>query len=499
MHSPGTERMSTHRDINEVLPRELLCKIFKLSLDPQYLKRDRCRLSLVCRLWYQWVEDSALLWTNITAPVGLSYLNKSFKNSKEALLELKHWAQSRSAPFVSVERFMQEASAHAARWRSLSVAPDSPPNWEEVLRPLTTQSAPKLEVLKINGRGMSDWNTGRISITIGDGTFPNLDDVFLACVPASVHASSSTALRSFDIDQIHHISLHELVGILENSPHLETLRVRLCWRVKMTGKTWSVDSIKLERLVHIKLLDLDASVIDTILSIIRAPNCDKLIISCAIPDPPSHMVLFNSSTGHLFQRFREKDQKRPLLDVRVGADEEGDEYLSVDVGYIHINVRVNTNGVAQLQNILRWIGGNSDPEGSYPVSLECDFLDAGYVEAFGPPFHVKRIKIYDYTQHSALEHLSRSRLLGSSAWPCPQLEHLEYDIVSDLDSRNRTYLLDMLKARYGRENIADGSGKPLPTPLKSITLRSEIRPDELIRDIKEILRDLEINWKSPEW
>ncbi|KAG8894023.1 hypothetical protein FRC01_013196 [Tulasnella sp. 417] len=367
--------MPTNRDINNVLPGELLCKIFQLYLDPKHAKRDRCRLSLVCRLWCQWVEDSALLWTNITAPDGLDSLRKSFRNSKEAPLELSYSGNSRRVCSMSIERFLQEASPHVARWRSLSVFPlVGPSNWEQAFGTLLKQSTPQLERLEIVGRRVDGAKIGITSITIGDGTFPNLTDVFLVDVPASLRATVGTALRSCVLDQIPHMSLRDIVSILENSPHLEELSVKRCAGLKMTSEIWSVHTIMLDKLVDVRLQDLDPLVIHTILSIIRVPNCDYLTIGCAIPDPPSPSILFNPSIGHLLLPFGQKGLELPLLDVLIDED-EGNEYLFVAVGYISINVQVDPPALAQLHNILRWIGSYSGPQGIYPVRLKFhDFL-----------------------------------------------------------------------------------------------------------------------------
>ncbi|KAG8893987.1 hypothetical protein FRC01_013234, partial [Tulasnella sp. 417] len=407
--------MPTNRNINDVLPGELLCQIFQLYLDPQHAKRDRCRLSLVCRLWCQWVEDSAMLWTNITAPDGLDYLSKSFRNSKEAPLDLAYTGESWRVCSMSVERFLQEAGPHVARWRSLSVFTFvGPSNWEQAFEALLNLSASQLEMLKIVGRGVGWGQIGIISITIGDRSFPNLTDVFLVDVPASLRTTSCTALRSCILDRIPRMSLRDVVGILENSPHLEGLSVKRCTGLKMASEIWSVHTIMLDMLVDIRLQDLDPLVIHAILSIIRAPNCDNIAIRCAIPDPPSPSILFNPSVGHLLLFFGQKGLERPLFEVLLDED-EGGEYLWVDVGYISIDVRVDTNGLAELHNILGWIGSYSDPQNIYPVSLEFyDFPGLGYLEAFAPPFNVKCLKIYASGESPLLEHLSHPRLQGPS-------------------------------------------------------------------------------------
>ncbi|KAG8974738.1 hypothetical protein FRC05_006898 [Tulasnella sp. 425] len=400
---------------------------------------------------------------------------------------------------MRVDKFLQEASPHVARWRSLSIVPSYPVDWQETLAPLEAKRVPNLETLHLFGRTPSlRTPTGSTTITIGDpdGAFPKLRNIRLRNVPVTIRVTGLTTLRSFVLIEMPEVSLRAVVGVLENSPHLEQLEVTDCKGLKIAEKNWSVGPIKFERLVDVGLKELDAAVTNFILSIVHAPKCETLIIICKITDPPPRSVLFNASISHLLLPFSEDGLQRPLLHVLV-EDEEDEEYhcIYILVGYITIKVRVSMDhGVSHLNNVLCWIGDNSGSEASYPVSLAfyLDFPYTGYVEAFGPQFSVKQIDVYESSQVLLLEWLSHRRRQNSSGWPIPRLEDLDCHL--NLFEKASTPLLDMLKARYGRAGTEQSVEAETPTPLRSIELHSKTRPDELIRRIQEILSNVEISW-----
>ncbi|KAG8950004.1 hypothetical protein FRC04_008083 [Tulasnella sp. 424] len=488
--------MSRHGHINDILPGELLCRIFRLCLDPCYLKRDRCRLSLVCRLWCGWVQGSASLWTDIIASEGLGYLRKSIERSKDAPIELSYPGETRTVCVIRVDKFLQEASPHVARWRSLSIVPSYPVNWEETLAPLEAKRVPNLETLHLFGRTSSlHTPTGSTTITIGDpdGAFPKLRNISLRNVPVTIHVTGLTTLRSFVLIEMPEVSLRAVVGVLENSPQVEQLEVADCKGLKIAEKNWSVHLIKFERLTGVVLAGLDAAVTNFSLSIVHAPNCERLIVTCKITDPPPHSDLFNASVSHLLLPFRKDGLERPLIDVVV-EEEDGNGYISIRVGYISIEICVSTDGASsRLNNVLRWIGDYSGSEASYPVSLAfyLDFLDTGYVEAFGPQSSVKHIDVFADSQDVLLEYLSHPRPQNSSGWPFPRLEELDCHLRL---LETGTPLLDMLTARYGRAGTEQSVEAETPKPLRSIKAYSRTRPDEIIRRIQEILSNVEITW-----
>ncbi|KIO25196.1 hypothetical protein M407DRAFT_25420 [Tulasnella calospora MUT 4182] len=138
--------MKFSRNINS-LPNELLCEIFLLAVNPYSARTDRCRLILVCRLWKKHVEDSALLWADISARGGRAYIRRALENSKASMINL-HYPEHNEA-HIDLESFMAEAGPYIARWRSLTVVARWSPQWESALDPLTSAQAPSLEFLEL--------------------------------------------------------------------------------------------------------------------------------------------------------------------------------------------------------------------------------------------------------------------------------------------------------------------------------------------------------------
>ncbi|KAG8974742.1 hypothetical protein FRC05_006902 [Tulasnella sp. 425] len=396
---------------------------------------------------------------------------------------------------MRADKFLQEASPHVARWQSLSIDTSYPVNWAEALAPLEEKGVPNIETVNIFGEpAFLRTPTGLTgTITIGNGAFPKLKNIRLRAVPVTIRVTGLTTLRSFALRRIPEVPLRAVVGVLENSPHLEQLEVEGCDGLKIVEKNWSVRLIKFERLTGVVLGGLDAAVTNFILSIVHAPNCERLIIN--LTNPPPLSVLFNASISHLLLPFREDGLERPLLDVAVEEDVVCD-YITIQVGYIGIDICASRDvASSHLNNVLSWIGDYSGSEASYPVSLTFyfGFEDLGYVEAFGPKFSVKHIDVSESSHAILLEYLSHPRRQNSSGWPFPRLE----DLDCHLDSWHKiagTRLLDMLTARYGCAGTEQSVEAETPTPLRSIKLHSTTRPDELIRRIQEILSNVEITW-----
>lgn len=490
--------MSEHGHIN-ILPGELLCKIFHLSMDHwEGPKRARSRLSLVCRLWHQWVEGEACLWTKIRASDGLEYMRKAFRNSKNTPIDLQYEGVGGATDTMRVETFLQEASPHVARWRSLSIA--SLHGRGEALALLPAKPVPNLEKLQIIGFSHPeirsiDW----IGIAIGDAAFPKLKNIRISNAPVTIHATAFTTLRSFVLMGTAGSSLREIVGVLQNSPQLERLELRHCKRLEIAEQDWSVHPIRVERLRVVELRKLHASLTNFILSIVHAPHCRRLTITCKIADPPHHSTLFNASVSHLLLPFKEGGLTRRPVDVIVGEyTGYHDICITICVGYMEIDIRGFQDGPSTLNSVLRWIGDYSGSEVSFQASLAltCSYPDPGYVEAFGPQFPVKHLSTYEPFRGSRmLEYLSHPGQQGG--WPFPRLEDLECFVPgnhSAIQTRT-TPLLNMLTARYGHGGAEQSIMVEAPTPLRSIKLQcGGPPPDLLIREIQEILSDVEITY-----
>ncbi|KAG8945255.1 hypothetical protein FRC04_001095 [Tulasnella sp. 424] len=433
------------------------------------------------------MEGQACLWTQIWASDGLEYVRKAFIKSKDTPIDLRYQEGGGAADLMRVETFLQEASPHVARWRSLCIySYHQQRNWEGALALLHAKPIPNLEKLVIFGYACTEMRSiDLIAITVGDAASPKLKNIRIARAPVTIHATTFTTLRSFALDRIPGSSLHEILGVLQNSPQLKRLALGDGQSLKVAEQDWSVRPIRFERLGAVELRKLPASVTNFILSIVHAPNCRSLIIACEIRDPST---LFNASVSHLLLPFKEGGLMRPPVDVVVGNyTRDRHVYITIRVGYMEIDIRGFVDGASALDSTLRWIGDYSGSEGSFQASLElaCRYSDPGYVEAFGPQFSVKRRSIYE---DGILEYLSHPGQQGG--WPFPQLENLKCPVGRD---QTHIPLLNLLTARYGHGGAEQSVGVETLTPLRSIKLLCRGPPPNLlIQQIQEILSDVEI-------
>ncbi|KAG8946580.1 hypothetical protein FRC04_011558 [Tulasnella sp. 424] len=224
--------------------------------------------------------------------------------SKNTPVDLEYQRVGGAIGALRVETFLQEASPHVARWRSLSIASLS--GRGEALALLPTKPVHNLEELELIGFDHPEIRSiDLITITIGDAAFPKLKNIRISNAPVTIHATAFTTLRSFVLMGKAGSSLREIVGVLQNSPQLERLELWHCKRLEIAEQDWSVHPIMFERLTAVKLEKLHASVTNFILSIVHAPNCTRLIIISKIADPPLHLNLFNASISHLLLPFKE--------------------------------------------------------------------------------------------------------------------------------------------------------------------------------------------------
>ncbi|KAG8899529.1 hypothetical protein FRC01_010479, partial [Tulasnella sp. 417] len=487
--------METGRDSINGLPIELLYQILRLAINPWKAQRDRCRLGLVCRLWWQFLDNSPLLWTVISAKDSPTYVRRALEKSKGAMIDLHYPIYSQKV--MSLEAFLAEAGPHVARWQSLTVAVQSVPglSWDSALAPLRTSQALSLKSLKLS-LGMRGSLLPHKTVTLfGERPAPptlkhlTLDRIQLAFEPLGL-----SGLVSLHLTQVDTISTAQLLEILRNSPCLENLGLDENPRLVALGSQPSaIQPIVLPKLFRLSLEELDHGGANSILSAIRIPNRRRLCICSDLTGVDARSILFTSSLAHLLHPTNPTTNPQfSNINVEVYDDHE------CTIRFRGIELELWVDGEDQIQGILGWLAEDLGSEAAAsPVRLMLYWpeLDPARLAAVPPPLVVKHLSISGGLFGSFREFLCVAMFQPpdstSSGWLLAQMESISVGFDSIESQRE---FVSMLRSRYGEATSGNERESRCPMNLRSVELRGRPETEGLVEEIVEILGEANVFW-----
>ncbi|KIO16238.1 hypothetical protein M407DRAFT_34118 [Tulasnella calospora MUT 4182] len=488
--------MKISRNINS-LPNELLSKIFLLAISPQGAHTDLCRLILVCRLWKEHVEDSALLWVDISARGGRAYVRRALEKSKASMINLHYPAYSE--PHIELGSFMTEAGPHIARWRSLEITTrQSPPqSLERTLGPLTTAQAPSLESLwlSLSARGHS---VSRNTITLFNGAsapstlkYLTLDRAQVALEPLGL-----SSLVSLILSRVSNVSTTQILQIVRNSPWLETLSLEANPGLVGIGSQLSaIPPIALPKLGTLTLEWIDHEGANCILSTIRIPNRRCVYICDDFSEVSAPSVLLTPTIAHILDTTIPNPDPQ-FFDIKVKVE----DYDGCTVQVRGMDLELYVDGEHQIQEILGWLAeGLRSEAAACPVqlTLDCSDMDPVRLVEVPSPLVIKQLSISE----SLLRSLLQSPRVAMFQPPKPtssgsllaQVENLSVKFGT-IESQEE--FIAVLRGRYeeatsGKETESEG-----PMTLKSVELRGRPRAEGLVEKLRGILVEVNVFWDS---
>ncbi|KAG8947200.1 hypothetical protein FRC04_010923 [Tulasnella sp. 424] len=415
--------MEQHIGIQD-LPIELLLSIFRLSFDITSLRQDRHRLSLVCHSWRDIVQESAYLWTEISAHDGIQYLEKSLAQSKDLPIDIYYLS---SADFELPTRLSEFVDKGESSQRASGVAEANPPQLPDI------SAFPKLRRLEIDG----------IPCKIS---------------PRGLELHNFLSLNLMDVVNV---SAEQLLDVLRNSPYLEGLELGRS-PVACPAHT-STTPIHLPHLTTLHLIFMPIPTSNFFLSTIHAPNCSELSISSIFPKLPDDVVrdfLFTSSTNHfapilrtLLARGRHKDID--ITNERAGQMEFHLQFHDQDCDdptHAIIRFQFTLNSVRQIEETVNWLGDHFQRDvPKISVRLFTDgFEDVQLMDILDFHMTITHLGLWVPSDLEAtipnpiLAHMSQHT---ASGWPLPNLEVFVYEAPEDSESQDEA-MLDMLRRRY---------------------------------------------------
>ncbi|KAG8929315.1 hypothetical protein FRC01_004537 [Tulasnella sp. 417] len=476
-------------NILDNIPTELLCNIFRVSIDSKPPRRDLCRLSLVCRRWRECVESSAVLWTHISTRDGPTHVRRALEKSKEALIDL----HSPSNSEMTLETLLAEAGSHMARCRSLKAVISRAPSWERASGPLTTAQAPCLEILELSlicvGYGMSQ-NT--VTLFGGAPAPSTLRHLSLDGIPVEVEPLSLSGLVSLSLEEIKAISTPQLLDILRGSPWLEDLTLRKNPRLVAIGTQAStMPPIELPNLVSLSFEWLDHGGTNSIICNIRVPNHRRVFIRGTIREASCLTTLLTPAITHILHTTVPTGDVSASV-IRVEIDED-DEFI---IRFRGIELSLLVDEEDRLQQALDWLVGGLGPEAAEcPVHFMLDWseMDPLRLAAVPQPLVVKRLSISDIwsLQGPLYDAMVQPPNPAPPGWLFAQTESLSVGL-NQIDSD--TQFISMLRSRYQGATAEGGTGLRCPMNLKSVELRGQLKTEGLVREIREILGEVDVFW-----
>ncbi|KAG8919399.1 hypothetical protein FRC01_001304 [Tulasnella sp. 417] len=479
------------------LPRELVCDIFRLLIEDDAYEIDRRNLGLVCRRWWNFIESSPPLWTQIAAGDGHAEVRRALENSRGAMIDLFCPAQRWGC--MSLKAFLDDTGPHVARWRSLWIAVTSESDWA----PLTKVHPPSLKILSMKQHDRRGTLSENAITLFGGAPAPStLKQLMLNAVPLAVEPLRPSGLVRLSLKQIGTISTLQLLQILRRSPGLEELKLDGNPKLAAIGPQASnIQPIELPKLVFLSLHRTTVDGTYCILSNIRIPNPRRsLFISANIRGLGTGPTLLRPAIAHLLHTAPIPPADLPFSVIK--AKLSGASYCIIQ--FRGMELRVQVDGEDHVQAIFSWlVNGLGSEAAECPVHLILDtsYMDPIRINAALGPLIVRHVSVSDaFGDHSVRP--SRENLYlamahppdsTSPGWFLPQLESLTVGFKT-VESQER--LVSMLRARYQGATSHGETESTRPRSLRSVELRGEPRAVGLVEEIQGILGEANVFWAN---
>ncbi|KAG8937706.1 hypothetical protein FRC00_001959 [Tulasnella sp. 408] len=442
------------------------------------------------------LQGSALLWTDISAQSGKTYIRRVLELSKPSAIDLDYPAYTKAQ--TNLEKFIAVAGPHIARWRSLTIAVKfHPQSWEKALAPLITVQAPILESLELCWVGTSNAALPNPITLFGGASAPStFKRLTLHGVQVAVETLNLSGLISLKLGRVANISTLQLLDIIRNSPWLETLSL---WEVTSIGSQSSaIPPIELPKLDSLTLYLLDAGGENFILSTIRIPNRGRLYICNDLQGDNVQSTLFTPTIAHILHTTSfTADPKSPDIEVEV---RDGDFCF---IRFREMELELYMNVEDQMQGILGWLAEMLGSEAAGcsvrlmidPSDVDVD-VDLDRLIAVPSPLFFKELsapgQLFGLFLQAFCDTTLQPAEPGSSNWPLLQMESLTIDFDT---TESQEEFISMLRSCHG-EPSDEAESRWQAMNLKSVELRGGPIIEGLVEEITRILGEVNVFWRD---
>ncbi|KAG8939429.1 Type I transmembrane sorting receptor [Tulasnella sp. 424] len=485
----GLEGPPIHRVSEDVL----LC-IFHDVVHPPPSGQHLARLGLVCKHWREIVESASTLWTYITALDGLSHVRNALSHTGQAPLDIVYPRGAR----CKADAFLLLVKDRIQYWRTVDISVSD----ADVLSDLQTSKMPLLETLRILIPYYHPRNTSVIDI-FGEPSVPSrLTELEIKCLCMTIPLWLAN-LTSLSLEAVGHVTMEDLLRVLQSSNNLKVLKLEQLFTLNPNKAVPHITH--LPSLLSLELW-LPVETIHYLLSGLRTNTLSSLRLTCDMVDstPPRDNLLSNQIT-HFMPTIHELVSRAALVEF----DFYSTGVYSLDLGDLNFNFEVQQiqNQYGFARDVFEWLAEHLGPNfRAMPARLEFDDVEPHieHLELYGafPKPRVVEVTLYAFDVPevppiSVLQYLSSPRQSDPSVWPFPHLERINYYRRGLWNS----YLVEMLKGRYGDEHIQHAKLQP-PQPLKEIRIYAgstsyPTGPDmKFLKEVQDLAVGTRIFWKD---
>ncbi|KAG8952267.1 hypothetical protein FRC04_004974 [Tulasnella sp. 424] len=478
--------------IYRVLEDVLFC-IFHDVVLPPHPGRHLATLGLVCRHWREILESASTLWTYISAGDNLSHVQKALRHTGQVPLDIvfPEDAQCRADDFFPLVK------DKIRYWRTMDITLSESPY---VLLDLQTSKMPLLETLRIS----------HLYFIVPIDLFeePSLPSKL---TELRIHRLSVTIppwlanLDSLSLEEVGHVTMEDLLRILQNSPNLKILKLKDMDALKPNKTIPHITHLR--SLISMELW-LPVAVTRYLLSGLRINLLSHLLLSCNMNNASPRGNLLSNNIGHFIPTIREMVSRAAVIDFNF----RGSGIYSIDLGdlFFEFDVLRYQKQYRFALDAFEWLTEVLGPDfREIPARLKFHNLNPRVqnLELYGsfPQPRVVEIVLQVSDFHttgsppvSVLQYLSSPRQSDPSQWPFPHLETIKYHLEESLNN----YLVEMLRGRYGDPKQIQQAALQPPQPLKKIKIYGVSEGDiaqpnmGFLKEVQNLAAGAKIFWQD---
>ncbi|KAG8913394.1 hypothetical protein FRC01_004571, partial [Tulasnella sp. 417] len=399
------------------------------------------QLSTVCSRWRNVVEGTPEIWTIITGYDPPEAVNKAIEHSSDMSLDIGYNTKANHSVH-SPEDFLQAVSPHTRRWRRASIVLTSCS--EHWMRGLTMGMAPRLESFTLR---VSYYSGGPLTL-FGGVAPPCLRELTVRRVPLLWDAQQFSSLHKLVIlvGRWNAPSLQTLLFVLRIAPNLEEFEY---WGElsQVLHSARSPGFILLPVMKSLQLYTPNTSDALDILSCIRAPACQKVLLEATMGDfqVPERLAQNCEAMLQFSPLITNLANQGKHVEIRVEPTDARFSISSVDFDLSH---------PTQIIQVAKWMVQDLSNE---LMDIDLFIEDIGFTaeqldSLFPPTLHRRVSKLSigglrdNFDQAGAiLDYLSSSKLRSDGQVQLP-LPHLR-EIAVLGSSPDLLSILHMLQAR----------------------------------------------------